>query len=307
MKKECILCSHKSEFIYSLKNYRILQCQGCKTCFVEEMPTNEELKEFYNGFKYCINEENKKLIINKKFEKWFKSFNLPQNAKMLDIGGGNGYFSLAFETFGIGKATYIDLDPTACKYVETLGINRVINDDVKNLANHSNEKYDFIYSRHVIEHLPNPLVLIDEPIKLLSDDGVFVLQLPNGMSLERLTDFNHKKQRIGMLRESNNFTEKEIEKILHSSKTAFDLVPPRHLWAFSIKGLKEYLSKNDSIEFEITTESIMDEVYSPFMGQQRFSNFKLKKVIKPIKDFMRTIFSIPYGRAHIVVKIKKRK
>ena len=51
----------------------------------------------------------------------------------------------------------------------------------------------------------------------------------------------------------------------------------------------------------------MDEVYSPFMGQQRFSYLKLKKIIKPIKDFMRTIYSLPYGRAHIVVKIRKRK
>ena len=110
-----------------------------------------------------------------------------------------------------------------------------------------------------------------------------------------------------MLKTSNDFTEKEVEKILYSSKTAFDLVPPRHLWAFSIKGLKEYLSKKNDIDFEITTESIMDEVYSPFMGQQRFSNFKLKKVIKLIKDFLRTIFSLPYGRAHIVVKIRKRK
>ena len=127
------------------------------------------------------------------------------------------------------------------------------------------------------------------------------------MSLERLTDFNHKKQRVELLKNSNSFSEKEIEKILHSSKTAFDLVPPRHLWAFSIKGLKEYLSKNKDIDFEITTESIMDEVYSPFMGQQRFSYLKLKKIIKPIKDFMRTIYSLPYGRAHIVVKIRKRK
>lgn len=307
MSKECILCSHESEFIYNLKGFRVLQCKYCKTCFVENMPSEQELNDFYNGFKYCINEENKKLIVNDKFKKWFKSFKLPQNAKMLDIGGGNGYFSLAFEQLGIGKATYIDLDPTACKYVETLGINKVINDDVKNLANHSDEKYDFIYSRHVIEHLINPLVLIDETIKLLSDDGVFVLQLPNGKSLERLTDTNNKAQRIKLLKDSNGFTDNKANRVLYSSKTAFDLVPPRHLWAFSIKGLKKYLSKNKDIQFKITTKSIMDEVYSPFMGQQKFPNSKLKKIFRPIKNLLRTLYSLPAGRAHVVIEIRKRK
>ena len=69
MKNECILCSSAGEFIYNLKGYRIIQCKNCKTCFVEKMPSDEELKEFYNGFKYCINENNKRLIINNNFKK----------------------------------------------------------------------------------------------------------------------------------------------------------------------------------------------------------------------------------------------
>ena len=306
MKNECILCSSAGEFIYNLKGYRIIQCKNCKTCFVEKMPSDKELKEFYNGFKYCINENNKRLIINNNFKKWYKSFNLPKDAKMLDIGGVNGYFSLAFEKLGFGKATYIDLDPQACEYVKTLGISSVINDDVKNLSEHT-DRYDFIYSRHVIEHLTNPISLIENAIKLLSDDGVFVLQMPNGMSLERLTDLRNKKERIKLLKNDNDFSNKEVEKILYSSKTAFDLVPPRHLWAFSIQGIKTYLSKNKNIEFKIETKSIMDEVYSPFMGQQYFKSNLIKKILKPIKNLLRFIHSLPYGRAHIVVKIRKRK
>lgn len=306
MKNECILCSSSGEFIYNLKGYRIIQCKNCKTCFVEKMPSDKELNEFYNGFKYCINENNKRLIINKNFEKWYRSFNLLKDAKMLDIGGGNGYFSLAFEKLGFGKATYIDLDPQACEYVKTLGISSVINDDVKNLSEHT-DRYDFIYSRHVIEHLTNPLSLIENAINLLSDDGVFVLQMPNGMSLERLTDLRNKKERIKLLKNDNDFSDKEVEKFLYSSKTAFDLVPPRHLWAFSIKGIKTYLSKNKDIEFKIETKSIMDEVYSPFMGQQYFKSYPIKQVLKPIKDLLRFIHSLPYGKAHIVVKIRKRK
>lgn len=305
MSNKCVLCTGESEYIYNLKGFKIVQCKNCKTCYVEDMPSEENLNNFYKGFKYCINEENKQLIVNKKFEEWYKNFQLPPNAKMLDIGGGNGYFSLAFEKFGFGKATYIDLDPEACKYVKTLNISSVINDDVKNLLNY-NDKYDFIYSRHVIEHLTEPLKLIDNAIELLSDDGIFVLQLPNGMSLERLTDLNNKKERIKLLKNDNEFSEHQINKILYSTKTAFDLVPPRHLWAFSIKGLKIYLSKKKNIKFKIMTKSIMDEVYSPFMGQHRFKNNILKKIFKPIKNILRLIYSIPQGKAHTVIIIRRK-
>ena len=307
MSKTCELCGRKREFIYYLNDDAIEQCQSCKTVCTANMPDNKTLQKYYSGFKYCIDEGNKKLILNDRFNKWFKSFNLPQNAKMLDIGGGNGYFSLAFEQFGYGKATYIDLDSEACEYVKTLNITKVINDDVKNLAKYSQEKFDFIYSRHVIEHLTKPTLLIDAAIECLSDDGVFVLQMPNGLSFERNVDNLNYSYRAKLLKKSNNFSDKETNKILHSDKIAFGLEPPRHLWAFSAKGISEYLSKRNDITFEIKTYSSRDRVYSPYMGQDYYSRYVFKKVFLPLKNFLRFLYSIPNGRAHLVAIIRKQK
>lgn len=305
MKKYCQLCGAEREFIYNLDGYRIEQCKFCKTVCVDNMPDDKTLKEYYKGFKYCIDEDNIDLIVNDDFKKWYESFKLPPNAKMLDIGGGNGYFSLAFEKFGFGEATYIDLDSEACRYVKKLGISAVINDDVKNLAANKTEKFDFIYSRHVIEHLPNPLSLIENAISLLSDDGVFVLQMPNGLSLERLIDFQDKENRIKSLMEANSFSRLDVERILHSSKTAFDLAPPRHLWAFSKKGLKEYLAVIPDIEFKIRTYSLRDKIYSPYMSR-RYKHFFLAKLMKPLKNILRVLYSMPAGGGHLVVEIRKK-
>ena len=174
------------------------------------------------------------------------------------------------------------------------------------LINYTNEKFDFIYARHVIEHLTDPFSLIDSAINLLSDKGIFILQMPNGLSLERLTEYKYYSNISSRLKKDNNFSDLEVFKIMHSDKLAADIAPPRHLWAFSVKGVKEYLSRNKSIKFKINTYSIMDKVYSPFMGQQKYSTYVLKKIFLPIKNTLRAIYSIPYGKCHLVVKIKKK-
>lgn len=307
MKNFCELCKGKKEFIYNLNGCRLVQCKKCHTVCVEEMPSDECLTNYYKGFKYCINENNREHIINKNFENWYKSFKLPKNATMLDIGGGNGYFALAFESFKFGQATYIDLDSEACNYVEQLGITNVINDDVKNLHKYKTNKYDFIYARHVLEHLPNPLELVDNAIELLAPNGVLILQIPNGLSLERLVDENYVKERKKQLKESNNFSDFEINKILFSQKTAFDISPIRHLWAFSKQGFVEYLSTKKDVKYSIYTKSITDEVYSPFMGYLNSQNNVFIRILKLIKNFMRNVLSIPNGKAHLVVEIRKRK
>lgn len=309
MKKSCELCGGKYEYIYNLNGYSIIQCTNCKTTRVETMPTQEELNEYYNGFKYCINESNMSLILNNHFKKWFKSFNLPNNARMLDIGGGNGYFSLAFEYFGYGKATYVDLDPQACEYVKTLGIHSVINDNVNNLAKYSNDKYDFIYSRHVIEHLTNPLKLVNSAIDLLSDDGVLVLQFPNNISYEFLTNNCYIKQMTNSLKENNKLTDFEIHKILYSNKICATIAPPRHLWGFTQKGWNEFLRKIDNIEYTIKTFDSRDKIYSPYLYKNLLTHLRYwwGYIFLFIKKILRFIYSIPHGKTHLVIFIKKKK
>ena len=294
---KCIFCGGETKYIYKLNGYDILQCEKCFTSFVDKMPSDAELETYYKGFKFCINEDNKKKILKDDFRKWFSSFNLPHNAKMLDIGGGGGFFSLAFQKFGFGDATYIDLDPDSCKYAESQNISNVFNSDVSDLLAKDEQKFDFIYSRHLIEHLVNPIKIIDIAIDLLSDDGVFLLQFPNGLSYERLVDKDHYQNRQNLLVASNHlFSKFRIFRILHSNKTAFGLDPIRHLWAISPKGIYEYL-KTKNVDFTIKTYGIDDKIYSPYFYEKKYS----------AKSLFRAIFSLFNGKCHLVVQIKKKK
>lgn len=164
----CCFCNGEMKFIYKIGNYDIVQCKRCYTAKVLNMPSEEELKKFYSGYTFQCDENIKNLLTKDIFKKWFESFKLPKDALMLDIGGGGGGFSYAFEFFKMGKSFYIDLDNKACDFAKNImGIKNILNMDIAKLD--MNEKYDFIYCRHVIEHLKEPYKLIQKACSLISN------------------------------------------------------------------------------------------------------------------------------------------
>ena len=300
MANKCAFCNNNCHFLFNLNGYSIFQCEFCKTSFVENMPSIEELKNYYSGFKFQICESNKDLICSEGFKRWFESYNLPREAKMLDLGGGGGFFSYAFEKFGFGKATYVDLDNEACDYARKLNISKVVNDDVKNIKNNSDEKYDFIYCRHVIEHLVNPTDIISTAIDLLSENGVFILQFPNGTSIERHSEKAYFEKRLSQISQSNGYSRFQSALSIFSDKTSYGLDPINHLWAISPKGLKSFLNQKENIKFKIKTASITDKIYSPYFPKDERT---ISAFITKIKRF---IFKRLGGGAHLVCEISKK-
>ena len=214
---------------------------------------------------------------------------------MLDIGGGGGFFSCAFEKLGFGRAVYVDIDKQSCEYAKSLNISKVINANVCDLKSISNEKYDFIYCRHVIEHLIDPVCVIDAAIDLLDKDGLFILQFPNALSLERLASKHFRNSRIDTLLKSNkNYSYVKAIKTIFSYKTGNDVYPPRHLWGITAKGIKEYLSKKEGVSYDFKLKSITDKIYSPY-----YTN------TKDYSPFIMFLLEQIHGGCHIVCNIRK--
>jgi 2-polyprenyl-3-methyl-5-hydroxy-6-metoxy-1,4-benzoquinol methylase len=151
---------------------------------VSHLPSESEINNFYQGFNFQTDLCNYDLIATLAIKEWLHGFNLPQNAKMLDVGGGGGFFAKAFQEFGFGESTYVDLDSGACDFAkDQMELERVICDSVENGDNYfKGQKFDFIYCRHVVEHLVNPAQLIMQCAELLSEKGTFIVQCPNGLS-----------------------------------------------------------------------------------------------------------------------------
>jgi 2-polyprenyl-3-methyl-5-hydroxy-6-metoxy-1,4-benzoquinol methylase len=156
----------------------------------------ETLKKYYDGFLPKL-DVNRMSTFESAAKKLFPHLGLHSGSKlkMLDIGGGGGFFSKALEDLGYGESTYVDLDPQSCNFAQnSLKLKRVFNCDAMNIKEYINTKFDFIYCRHVIEHLLEPITFLEKIMDYLNDNGIFVVQFPKGNSLEYLAAIFSDKQ-----------------------------------------------------------------------------------------------------------------
>lgn len=295
----CVFCQNQRGMIYQLNGFDIHQCPSCLAASVSKPPDDTTLAEFYNGFSFETKKENLQRILTPAIQRWFRSFALPENARMLDIGGGAGFFAKAFQDFGFGTSSFIDLDPTACRFAkEELGIEDVICDDIKNIVGHYNSSYDFIYCRHVIEHLVNPTDMIEAAIQLLKPGGTLILQFPNGLSLEYFAFPERLKPFAKKIKQSNRFSTRKVLAVLLSKKNAFGLDPIRHLWAIPPQSIARFLRQRPGLKVSTRCASITDPVYSPY--------FTAKKPLQKIKALIARYLASPLrGGAHGIVEIHK--
>jgi 2-polyprenyl-3-methyl-5-hydroxy-6-metoxy-1,4-benzoquinol methylase len=296
----CILCSGDVEKKYSMNGTDIMQCSNCGTGFVNPMPSAEEISALYHGFHPNLNADSikKKLNLGKLF---FERMGLTPDKKLkfLDVGGGSGLFARAFEKYGYGKSTYVDMDPQSCEFVRnSLGISEVINADVQNLSDKYYDEFDFIYSRHLIEHLVDPLAFIDKLLQMRVPGGQLVVQCPNGDSLEYLAYYySNIRDRYRKIKKDTGFSKWKVLRIWLSGAILHGIDPPRHLWAFSRKGLNIW-AKRKGYPVKLFTADLGDRPFSP--GYSQRSKYKER-----IADYIgRRILSKIKGGTHLIAVFK---
>ncbi len=179
--KRCDFCGKFASHIYYMGEYPICKCSGCGTGFVYPMPDSSVLEKMYKGFLPNLDASRQgiyKEAVNKII---FQIGITPgKDYRMLDIGGGGGFFVKAFEELGYGQGTYVDLDPYSCRFArEELGLEQVYNCNAENVREYTTQKYDFILCRHLIEHLVEPTLFIERVFDNLTTHGIFLLQFPN--------------------------------------------------------------------------------------------------------------------------------
>lgn len=151
--------------------------------------------------------------------------------RLLDVGFGNGDFLKLATDLG-WRAEGIDSDPKAVDLARTRGLNVALS-TVEELPRKS-ECYDIITLSHVVEHVHDPVKLINELHRLLKPGGVLWLETPN-------------LDGVGFRRFGCNWR---------------GLEPPRHLVLFTLRGLKRALE-----------EAGFCEINQEWNGMVVFSNY----------------------------------
>jgi ubiquinone biosynthesis O-methyltransferase len=108
-----------------------------------------------------------------------KAMNNPE-ARILDIGCGNGNISLALGSLGY-NVTGVDIDQMSIDTAS--GRNKYSNVKFEVLDANSfvmNDAFDAVVCSEVLEHLSKPYELLESIYRILKPGGVFVATVPNG-------------------------------------------------------------------------------------------------------------------------------
>ncbi len=135
-----------------------------------------DFREFYSLVKKRLDSEKDYI----KFQRFqaknvIKDIRKKVNLKglsMLDIGCGRGGYTQEFQKAG---ARVVSLDIETPPYKEIFS--SFVYGDATNLP-FANDSFDFVFSSSLIEHLPKPILLLNEVKRVLKNNGVFYLSFP---------------------------------------------------------------------------------------------------------------------------------
>ena len=172
------------EYFTTDKIYTYLQCYSCKLVYLESPPV-DELNVIYpeNYYSYSVSdgisypEKIKRWLDSRLFQRLLRQ--IPgEKLRVLDIGGGSGWMlSLLREISRRKVETHeLDIDERARQKAETAGhkfhCKRI--EEFK-----SSLSFDLIFALNIIEHVVDPIKVLEIAKQMLSPDGLILIKTPN--------------------------------------------------------------------------------------------------------------------------------
>ncbi len=238
-----------SEDIYG-EVHEYLKCTNCELVFLWPLPDENMIKKIYNMDYYGYSSPEKfknyfivkaKNVFSQIRAKHFSKF-LPENAKIIDVGCGNGLFlsylhscKKNFELHGI------EIIPQALKATEFIKGKAWIHTitDIKNFFGQNS--FNAVTYIHVFEHLTNPVKALDQLENIIQHDGLVMFVIPNIES-------------------------KQAKKYKHNW---FHLDPPRHIHFYPPKLLIDEMQKRN---FKLMYTRYFDIEQNPYSVVQSILN-----------------------------------
>lgn len=229
--KECPVCGNQNRSVFlstkdwflTQEEFSVEQCDNCGFLFTNPRPLADNIGQYYKSEEYISHSNTNKGIISQLY-KIVRGFTLKQKydlvrqyksgKNILDIGSGTGELLNFFKGSG-WNVQGIEPDSDARNYsVQTYSIPV---EDESHIFELTDNSFDVITMWHVLEHVPNLNDRIQTIRRLLKNDGILLVAVPNPES------FDAKKY--------------------GEYWAAYDL--PRHLYHFKKKNIKALFAKHD--------------------------------------------------------------
>ena len=169
-------------------SHDIYFCDSCKVGVIAPFPSEEALTRLYSAGSYRMAAGRRfnaaveffirlsRMLRKRRIEKYA----VP--GAILDIGCGRGLFLDVMQRGG-WKVTGYEYDPETAANLSALQCFPVLSGDFA-LLELPDESFDVITLSHVLEHVPDPSLMIAESRRLLRKGGLLVVATPNILSLQ---------------------------------------------------------------------------------------------------------------------------
>jgi 2-polyprenyl-3-methyl-5-hydroxy-6-metoxy-1,4-benzoquinol methylase len=182
--------SHDGPLVTRSKGYDLIACDVCSFRHVVPLPDPHELERAYREA-YYTEEKPTFLAHAGEDQEWaelaqrdrLESFErlLPQTRRrLLDIGCGPGFFLKTAQERGWRVQ---GLEPSRQAAAHARGLGLPIIEEFFNATTATQlARYDVVHLNNVMEHVPNPLVVVRLARELLAPGGLLCLNVPNDFS-----------------------------------------------------------------------------------------------------------------------------
>lgn len=203
---KCIVCGELAnykeyvvrEMMFGTKDqFTYLECSNCGCLQIKQVPSDlskyypknyysfktTKLKSFKSylislrdkhsiGFNNLIGKILAKYFPAPFYLKVFKVINAKRDWKILDIGSGAGEKLLALKRIGFKNLLGIDPNiPKDIKYSDGLRVLKMSISEV-------DDKFDLILFNHSLEHMEDPVSILKEAAKKITDQSLVVIRIP---------------------------------------------------------------------------------------------------------------------------------
>lgn len=243
--ESCCIC-HKKDIKIVDVQCCIWKCEACDFYFNNPRPSQEEITRFYSKTakydSWLLKENERDLLWKRRLKKMQKTI---KEGSILDIGTGIGQFLYHAKKYY--KEIYgTEVSESAIAIAKNKYNLNLIKGTIEEIKLQE-MKFDNIVLFHVLEHVPDPKILIVKCKNLLEENGILTIAVPNEIlslknRLLRLLDFvgiKKFKRFVGKLGLSKIVLDGSLEEI--------------HLSYFTPFSLRKLLEKND---FKVIEDSL---------------------------------------------------
>ncbi len=180
VRSACILCG-KSSFknIFGKKHF-LFKCRNCGMVSARTIPTSEELKDHY--FDYPSYESIPPLTLKRYNDILNMLEPYRKNNNLLETGCGFGLF------LEVAKGRNWNVSGTELSEAALIECRKKkipVTENIEQLLQQKNMKFDVVVSLEVIEHLTDPVAEVSMYAKLLRPEGALYITTPNFNSFTR--------------------------------------------------------------------------------------------------------------------------